>query len=255
MRLANMVAGARHEAREEDELLCELESAAGHDEEAAKEHWYHDEDEDIKCLLNAGEHESSTAQRTSHPGYSKLETRSFQNFDWRHETIVSPFPNELLYIYNAWPPPSPFSLHAGFPSATSTPLCVFSSYCSLSFISVVQKFSSHYLIPTFYHFRCQATFIHHFAILQIFQHNKPTILPTSFAGQLTTKLSAFEINPSTFNNSELQRTHCHYGCLWRWSASTDAARPSFRNSLYCCACCASTSSVRCTSTSTCSWYF
>jgi hypothetical protein len=138
MRLANMVAGGRNEARKKDELLCESGSAAGHDEEAAKERWYHEEDEDIRCLLDAGEHESSTAQRTSHPGYSKLETRSFQNFDWRHETIVSSFPNELLYLYNASAPlPSPFPLHAGYLSATSTPLCAFSSYCFLSFISTV----------------------------------------------------------------------------------------------------------------------
>lgn len=159
MRLANMAAGARHEAKEKDELRSEAGSAGVHDEEAAEERWYHSEDEDIKCLLDTGEHESSTAQRTSHPGYPKLETRSFQNFDWRHETIVSSFPNELLYLYNAWPPLFTFSLHAGFLSSTSTPLCVFSSYCSLSFISMVQKFSSHNNIPTFYHFRCQATLL------------------------------------------------------------------------------------------------
>jgi hypothetical protein len=120
MRLAKMAAGAHHEAKEQDELLCESGSVKGHDGGASQERWYHDEEEDIKCLLNAGEHESSTVQRTSHPGYPKRETRSFQNFDWRDESIVSPFPNELLYIYYASAPPFTFPLHAGFLSATST---------------------------------------------------------------------------------------------------------------------------------------
>lgn len=92
MRLQNMAASGRQEAREEEGLLCESGRMNAHDEEMAKERGYHSDDEDIKCLLNAGEHESSTAQRTSHPGYPKLETRRFDNVDWRPDPIVSPLP-------------------------------------------------------------------------------------------------------------------------------------------------------------------
>lgn len=215
MRLANMAAGARHEAKEKDELRSEAGSAGVHDEEAAEERWYHSEDEDIKCLLDTGEHESSTAQRTSHPGYPKLETRSFQNFDWRHETIVSSFPNELLYLYNAWPPLFTFSLHAGSchllalhcVSSVLIVLCHSFLLCRSFLLTTI------FLLSTTFVARQPYCFIHHFAILQTFQHNDPTTLSTSLAGQLTTILPAFEVNFSTFNNSELQRTHCYHGCL------------------------------------------
>jgi hypothetical protein len=98
MRLANMATGHRHEARENDERLYGSGSAMKHDEEEAKERWYDNVDEDIKYLYEAGENESSTAQRTPHPGYSKLETKSFQHLDWRgHQAIVSPFPLHCTY--------------------------------------------------------------------------------------------------------------------------------------------------------------
>jgi hypothetical protein len=169
MRLANMVAGGRNEARKKDELLCESGSAAGHDEEAAKERWYHDEDEDIRCLLDAGEHESSTAQRTSHSGYSKPETRSFQNFDWRHETIVSSFPNELLYLYNASAPSHHFFL---FTQATCQLLalhCVPSVlivFCH-SFLLCSSSLLTTTFLPSTTFVASQPYYsIHHFAILQ-----------------------------------------------------------------------------------------
>jgi hypothetical protein len=166
MRLHNMAAGGRHEAGEEDEVWCESGSARGHDEDMAKERWYHSEGEDIKCLLNTGEHESSTAQRTSHPGYPKRETASFDNVDWRPDSIVSPPSriNGCTYTVRRLP-------HSLFPFTQALvsyqhSLCAFTSYCSLSFISIVQKLPSHNNIATFFHLRCQTTLLHYLPLLQ-----------------------------------------------------------------------------------------
>jgi hypothetical protein len=120
MRLHNMAAGGRHEAGEEDEVWCESGSARGHDEDMAKERWYHNEGEDIKCLLNTGEHESSTAQRTSHPGYPKRETASFDNVDWRPDSIVSPPPESTAVHILCGVSPIHFSPSRRLLSATST---------------------------------------------------------------------------------------------------------------------------------------
>jgi hypothetical protein len=98
MRLANMATGPKHEARENNGQLYVSTSVVEHDEEAADERWCDDVNEDIICLLQAGENESSTAQRRTHPGYSKLETTTSQKLDWRAASIVSPYPN-TLYLY------------------------------------------------------------------------------------------------------------------------------------------------------------
>ena len=98
MRLAKMATSHYHATRENDERLYGSGSATERDEEEAKERWYDNVDEDVKYLYEAGENESSTAQRTPHPGYSKLETRRFQNLDWRgRQAIVSPFPLHCTY--------------------------------------------------------------------------------------------------------------------------------------------------------------
>ena len=92
--------------------------AVEHDEEAPKECWYHNVDGDIKDLYEAGYNESSIAERKGPPGYSKLETRRFNQLDWRAEAIVSSFLN-TLYLYSTRPLPSPSLLHAGSLSAHS----------------------------------------------------------------------------------------------------------------------------------------
>lgn len=84
------------EARENDGLLYGSAGAVGHDEEAAEECWYHDEKADIKQSFNGGCCESfkaqREAQRRTHPGYPRPETRSFGRLDWRGLTIVSSTP-------------------------------------------------------------------------------------------------------------------------------------------------------------------
>jgi hypothetical protein len=94
---ADMATGPYHEARENDGLLYRSASAVGNDEEAAAaaaaaKRWYHDEKVDIKYSLASRYTESSKAQRRVYPGYSKLETRSFDQLDWRDVNIVSPIP-------------------------------------------------------------------------------------------------------------------------------------------------------------------
>jgi hypothetical protein len=166
MRLHNMAAGGRHEAREEDGVWCESGSARGHDKDMAKERWHHSEEEDIKCLLNAGEHESSPAQRTSHPGYLKRETASFDNVDWRPDSIVSPPPESTaVHILCGVSPIHLFPFTQALVSYQHS-LCAFTSYCSPSFISIVQKLSSHNNIATFFHFHCQTTLLHYLPLLQ-----------------------------------------------------------------------------------------
>jgi hypothetical protein len=87
---ANAATGPHHEAREHDGLLHEGDIVAGGDEEAAQERWYHDVKSDVEGLFEAGGHESSTAQRSAHPGNSRFETRSFGKLDSRPAvTIVS----------------------------------------------------------------------------------------------------------------------------------------------------------------------
>jgi hypothetical protein len=118
MRLAKMATGTYHEARENGERLYGSGSATEHEEEA-KARWYYGV-EDIKYLHEAGENESNRAQQTQHPGYSKLETGSFQNLDWRgrYEPIVSPF----VLIQCCRPLPLLSLLHAG--SCRSQHYCV-----------------------------------------------------------------------------------------------------------------------------------
>ncbi|KAJ4373193.1 hypothetical protein N0V83_003486 [Neocucurbitaria cava] len=89
MRLAGLATGPYHEARENGGRLYGSAAAVGHDEEAAKECWYHNVDGDIKYLCEAGSNESSPAERREHPGYSKLETRRLKKLDPRKETISS----------------------------------------------------------------------------------------------------------------------------------------------------------------------
>lgn len=120
MRLADMVAGKPHEARENDGWLYGA-TAVEHGGEAANQHWYHNVAGDIRHLFEAGANESSTSQRRTHPGYSKLETRSFDDPDWREQAIVSPF-SDIVLIQPAAPSVA-FPLHAGL-SVRSQHHCV-----------------------------------------------------------------------------------------------------------------------------------
>lgn len=92
MRLTNMATGPPHDEMEdsdEEALLSETTQRLG--EEATAKRWYSPIEVGIKWALSAGHSESSTAERRGRPVYSKLETRSSDELDWRdlNVTIVS----------------------------------------------------------------------------------------------------------------------------------------------------------------------
>lgn len=76
-------------SKENDDLVCGSETMARHDDEAVRERWYYDEDVDLKQLFRAGSKDTSTAQRRERLSYSKLETRSIVDLDWRDVSGVS----------------------------------------------------------------------------------------------------------------------------------------------------------------------
>jgi hypothetical protein len=80
-----------HEAEESDDEAYGPVTAKEYDEEAAKEPWYHDGEASIKWVLSTGHNKSGNPERRSQPAYSKLETRSSAELDWRgpNVTIVS----------------------------------------------------------------------------------------------------------------------------------------------------------------------
>jgi hypothetical protein len=139
---ANAATGPHQEARENDGLLYEAGRVVGHGEEAAQERWYYSEKADVKDLFEAGGNESSTAERSGHPGYSRFETRSFDNLDWRRDvTIVSP----LLSTYNNVVP----SLSASFTQALRqllAPLCVLSILIITVIHLLLKSFSKHSIL-------------------------------------------------------------------------------------------------------------
>lgn len=96
-----VAAKSDHEAREDDGLLGGSAFAIWHDEEAVEKCWYDNVEEHIKYLSRSACNESSKAQQRTHPGYSKLETRSFHRPNWRDVTIVSCIPQYARYIYSA----------------------------------------------------------------------------------------------------------------------------------------------------------
>lgn len=104
MRLAEQATGPCHEASENVESASASARAVGRDGEANQERWYHNVEWDIKCLFEAGDNESSTAERRTHPGYPKLETRSFNLPDWRDHTTVSLFYSCLFATYTSMRP-------------------------------------------------------------------------------------------------------------------------------------------------------
>lgn len=119
MRLANMATGPPHHGMEDsDEEALESETAQEYDEETTARRWCHAAEDGIKWALSAGHYESSTAERRSRPVYSKLETRSSAELDWRdlNVTIVSSYPQYSVLI-QCRPPFSP--PHAGALSARS----------------------------------------------------------------------------------------------------------------------------------------
>lgn len=79
-----------HEVEYSDEEASQSETVQEYDEEK-KERWYHTAEAGIKWALSAGHNGSSTVERRSRAVYSKLETRSSDELDWRdpNDTIVS----------------------------------------------------------------------------------------------------------------------------------------------------------------------
>jgi hypothetical protein len=87
------------EARENEGLLFAYAHAVGEDAVAAQECRYRDEKPHVQNLMEAGVNESSTAQRSAHPGHSRFETRVPEKLDWHDVTIVSPLLCLILNIY------------------------------------------------------------------------------------------------------------------------------------------------------------
>jgi hypothetical protein len=145
MRLTDMATGHHHEARENDGRLYGSGSATKHDEEEeAKVRCYPD-----KYLYEAGQNESSTAQRTPPGYYSKLETGRSQNLDWRgrYEPIVSPCPLHCTYTMRRAPSIA-FSPSRRLLSLTA-PLCCLQFYCSSHSFLLSRGFAHN--IPTLSH--------------------------------------------------------------------------------------------------------
>ena len=214
MRLVGLATGPYHEARENGGRLYGSATAVGHDEEAAKECWYHNVDGDIKYLFEAGYSESSPAERREHPGYSKLETRRLKKLDPRKETIVSPFFN-TLYLYSVRPLSSPFS-SSRWLSVRSQHHCVASTFIILRHSLLSQKSFALNIRPlstTFVARQPTAYLDYDCRILTNFAQQHLNNSNSSFAGQLTASFSVFWIIPSTFHNTQLQRTHSNHGCL------------------------------------------
>ena len=117
MRLTNMAIGPPHHGMDDSDE--EAETAQEYDEEATTKRWYHAAEHGIKWALSAGQYESSTAERGSRSVYSKLETRSSAELDWRDPdvTIVSSYPQYSVLIQCC--PLSVFTSHAGALSARS----------------------------------------------------------------------------------------------------------------------------------------
>ena len=157
MRLANMATGPpHHEVEDSDEEAFGSETAQEYDDGATTKRWYQTAEAGIKWALSAGHSESSTAERRSRPVYSKLETRSSDELDWRdpNVTIVSPTFN-TGYLYNVALPSSP--LHAGALLARSIVLLRF----LLFFITLLLKNTIPLLFPSIYFVAAQ---LHHILI-------------------------------------------------------------------------------------------
>src|SRR5690242_216684 len=101
--------------------------------------------------------------------------------------------------------------------------CQLAALCCSPFHSIVlhhsfiEEHSFYFLLLP--HISCWATPLHTYT-----QY-------TSFAGQLTTKLSAFALT-TIFQSTKKQNFHSHHGGFWRWCAPLGAARPHHRYSLH-----------------------
>src|SRR5690242_1740095 len=127
-----MATGLHHYGLEDsDEEAFGSETVHGLEDAAMAKRWYSALGAGIKWASSAGHNESSTAERGSQPVYSKLETRSSTELDWRdlNVTIVSSC-FDTMYLYNVARPPSP--LYAGTLSARSTVLLPLPFHCSSS---------------------------------------------------------------------------------------------------------------------------
>ena len=152
MRLANMATGPpHHEVEDSDEEAFGSETAQEYDDGATTKRWYQTAEAGIKWALSAGHSESSTAERRSRPVYSKLETRSSDELDWRdpNVTIVSSYLQYWVLI------------QCRPPVFTSSRRRIVSSQHCVASISIVLHHSfieEHYSITLPFHlFRCCAT--------------------------------------------------------------------------------------------------
>ena len=146
MRLSDMATRPHHGAKERhDEPSCESAGTQKYDEEAVRDCLYDSAEEDIKCLFKTGENDSTTRQRTPHPGYPKRETSAFQKRDWAPKSIVSSFAN-MQPTYTM--PLCPFCHFLPFTQAR----------CQLFTLTVLLLF---FLLFTVIHYHCEESFFTH----------------------------------------------------------------------------------------------
>ena len=149
MRLANMATGPPyHEVEDSDQEAFGSETVQEYDDEATAKRWYHNAEAGIKWALSAGHNESSTAERRTRPVYSKLETRSSDELDWRdpNVTIVSSYLQYWVLIH-CRPPVFTSSRRR----IVSSQHCVASTSLVLHH-SFIEEYCSHTL--PFHHIRC-----------------------------------------------------------------------------------------------------
>lgn len=157
-----MATRPHHGAKERhDEPSCESAGTQKYDEEAVRDCLYDSAEEDIKCLFKTGENDSTTRQRTPHPGYPKRETSAFQKRDWAPKSIVSSFAN-MQPTYTM--PLCPFCHFLPFTQArcqlfTLTVLLLFFLLFTVIHYHCEESFFTHHNISTtFFPIRCQSTF-------------------------------------------------------------------------------------------------
>jgi hypothetical protein len=127
MRLAHTPRGHRHDQSRNHGLPCVPDASAMDREPTAAVGWYHGSRDAIKRFLSTGEH-------GPHPGYSKLETTTSAQLDWRDvDPAIVSSPLVVPYLYHRARSPKQAPLHAGSPSASRHCIVLLHSYSSLSF--------------------------------------------------------------------------------------------------------------------------
>jgi hypothetical protein len=128
-----------HGAGENEGLLDEYETVVGDDGSSDEERWYHDEEDNVQDVFEAGAaNESSTgaAERKTYPGYPRFETRGCDRLDWRDVTTAIVSPCSMILYNSVRPFPSFCLLHAGSLSAHIAHCVPFNSH------SVIHSFAA-----------------------------------------------------------------------------------------------------------------